>query len=95
MLGLSVPTKDANLILTYLLGKKVKPATVRMYLAGTRWIPIAKGVDFPEEQSALAKTILKGYQNIHRDPDKAAAQATHRPVTIPFLRLLGHATNKF
>ena len=53
------------------------------------------GVASPPVQSDVAKTILKGYDNISRDPTRAAAEVTHRPVTIPFLRLLGHAANKY
>ena len=56
---------------------------------------MARGVQSPAPQSEFAKCILRGYENLQRDPLRDAAEATHRPVTIPFLRLLGHAANKF
>ena len=93
---LSWPLSDAdsNLLLAYLLDRGVKPNTVKSYLAGTRRLAMSKGVSSPSPQSDLAKAILKGYENMSRDPVKNVAAATHRPVTIPFLRLLGHASNK-
>ena len=87
--------QDSNLILVHLLSKGLKPNTVRSYLAGARRLALAKGVPTPSHQSDLSKTILRGYENLSRDPIKAVSEATHRPVSIPFLRLLGHAANKF
>ena len=90
-----LPTTDSNLLLAFLLSKGVKPNTVKLYLSGTRRLAMARGVESPATQSEFAKCILRGYENMQRDPVKAASEATHRPVTIPFLRLLGHAANKF
>ena len=86
--------QDYNLVVTYLADRGVKSSTVKQYLAGARRIALSKGVENPSPQSDLAKTLLKGYENLKRDPISAVASATHRPVTIPFLRLLGHATSK-
>ena len=90
-----LPTEDTNLLLTYLLDKGIQPNTVKSYLAGTRRLAMSKGVASPTPPSDLAKAILKGYENVSRNPVKAVAEATHRPVTIPLLRLLGHAANKY
>ena len=87
--------QDSNLFLTYLIDKKISPATVRSYLAGARRLALTNGVSTPPPQSELAKSLLRGYENVTRNPVQAVARATHRPVTIPFLRILGHATNKF
>ena len=88
-------SSDSNLLLAFLLSKGVKANTVKTYLSGARRMAIARGVQSPAPQTELAKCILQGYQNLERDPVRDAAEATHRPVTIPFLRLLGHAANKF
>ena len=90
-----LPEQDSNLLLVHLLSKGLKSNTVRSYLAGTRRLALAKGCPTPPQQSDLSKTILRGYENLSRNPIKAVAEATHRPVSIPFLRLLGHAANKF
>ena len=87
--------QDSNLLLVHLLSKGLQPSTIRSYLAGTRRLALSKGVSTPPQQSDLSKTILKGYENLMRNPVKAVAEATHRPVSIPFLRLLGHAANKY
>ena len=87
--------EDSNMILAYLLSKGFKPSTVRSYLAGVRRLALSKGVHNPAPQSELAKTFLRGYENSSRNPVIAVAGATHRPVSIPFLRLLGHASNKY
>ena len=88
-------TQDSNLFLTYLMNKKISPATVKSYLSAIRRLALTKGVSTPPPQSDLAKSIIKGYENVSRNPIQAVARATHRPVTIPFLRILGHTTNKF
>ena len=87
--------QDSNLLLVNLMSKGLKSNTVRSYLAGTRRLALAKGVPTPPNQSELPKTILKGYENLTRNPVKAVAEATHRPVSIPFLQLLGHVANSF
>ena len=87
--------QDSNLLLVYLLSKGLKPNTVKSYLAGVRRLTLSHGVSSPPPQSDLSKSILKGYENISRNPIQAVADATHRPVSIPFLRLLGHSANKF
>ena len=83
--------QDSNLVLAHLMSKGIKPNTVKQYLAGTRRLSLSKGVSSPSPQSDLARTILKGYENVSRDPIKAVVTATHRPVSVPFLRLVGHA----
>ena len=75
---------DSNLILAYLLNKGVRPSTANM--SGTRRLALSKGVE-PAPESQLAKALMKGYENLERDPAKAAAEAVHRPITSP---LLGH-----
>ena len=84
---------DSNLLLAFLLNKGVKPNTVRMYLSGARRIALSKGTDPPTE-SQFAKCMLRGYENLKRNPVKEAVEANHRPVTIPLLRLLGHSASK-
>ena len=55
---------------------------------------IAMGFPYPEKAPDLTKTLLKGHENLSRDPVEAVAKATHRPVSIPLLRLLGHGLSK-
>ena len=87
--------QDSNLLLVHLLSKGLKTSTVRSYLAGVRRLSLSHGVSSPTPQSDLAKSLLKGHENLARNPIQAVAEATHRPVSIPFLRLLGHAMNRF
>ena len=88
-------SQDYNLFMTYLMDKNISPATVKSYLSATRRLALTKGVSTPAPQSDLTKSILRGYENVSRNPILAVAKATHRPVTIPFLRILGHATHKY
>ena len=64
-------------------------------MSGTKRMAMARGVQSPAPQPELSKTILKGYENLQRNPVKSVLSANHRPVSIHFLRLLGHACNKF
>ena len=82
--------KDSNLIMMYLLEKGIQQKTVKTYLSGIRRMAFAKGVSNPDQTSSLGKVILQGYQNLNRNPIVAVKKNTHRPITIPFLRLLGH-----
>ena len=77
------------------MSKGLRSDTIQSYLAGTRQLALAKGVPTPPNQSDLSKTILKGYENLTKNLVKAVAEATHRPISTPFLRLLGHAANRF
>ena len=87
--------QDSILLLVHLLSKGLSVDTFWSYLSGTRRLALAQGVPRPPNQSDLAKTILKGYENLKRNPVKAVAEATNRPVSIPFLRLLRHAAISF
>ena len=87
--------QDSNLLLAHMLSKGLSPDIIRTYLLGAQQIALAEGVPSPPSQSDLFKTMLKGYENLTRNPIKAVAEATHRPVSIPFLRLLGHVANNF
>ena len=86
---------DYNLLLTFLMSKGLNSNTIKSYMSGTKRMAMARGVQSPAPQPELAKTILKGYENLQRNPVKAVLSANHRPVSIHFLRLLGHACNKF
>lgn len=86
--------EDSNLLLLALIGKGIRPSTVKQYLSGTRRLSLAQGVMSPPPQTEIAKTLIKGYENLCRDPVKAVASDNHRPVSIPFLRLLGHSASK-
>lgn len=82
--------KEYNLILVYLINKGIQPATVRNYLSGTRRLSLAHGVMSPPQQTDLAKAIIKGHENLSRNPIKAVATSTHRPISVALLRVLGH-----
>ena len=82
--------KDYNLLLVYLINKGIQPATVKTYLSGTRRLSLAHGVMSPPQQTDLAKAIIKGHENLSRNPVKAVSTSTHRPISIPLLRILGH-----
>ena len=98
-LGRAIPfplsPTDYNLLLTFLVSKKLNSNTVKSYMSGTKRMAMARGVQSPAPQPELSKTILKGYENLQRNPVKSVLSANHRPVSIHFLRLLGHACNKF
>ena len=81
---------DTLLITTYLVSKGIKHKSIKGYLSGVRRLAISKGVFRPEPQSQLQKAILKGLENIQRDPLKEVANATHRPMSLPLLRIIGH-----
>ena len=87
---LSAP--DYSLVLTSLAARGLSTGTIRSYLAGARRMSIARGAE-PSPTPELAKQLLKGYDNVRRDPRAAVLTSTHRPITIPVLRLLGHAAN--
>ena len=95
-----LPEMDLSLITTYLIskggvkGKKLRPKTINKHLSGVRRISLAMGAPMPKKILGLTKALLKGNENLCRDPAVAVAKATHRPISIPFLRLLGHAVSK-
>lgn len=86
---------DSTMLLMHLVSKGLCVGTVRSYMAGARRLAIASGVETPAPRSDLARSLLKGYENLKRDPKKAAMSSTHRPVSIHFLRLLGHAASTY
>ena len=85
---------DYSLVLTSLAAKGLSIGSIRTYLAGARRLSIARGAE-PSPTPELAKQILKGYENMNRDPKAAVLASKHRPITIPMLRLLGHAANTY
>ena len=85
--------QDSNLLLVYLVDKGIQHTTVKNYLSGTRRLALAHGVMSPPPQTDLAKAIIKGHENLSRNPVKAVANSTHRPISIPLLRVLGHSAN--
>ena len=93
-------SKDLNLIVAHLAsqtmkdGKRVKPGTVKKHMSGLRRIALAKGIPTPEKVHDLAKTLLKGHQNLCHDPQANVREATKRPVSIPLLRLIAHSISK-
>ena len=99
-ISLPLSNGDYNLVLTYLVdrggkgGKGLSYKAIKKHLSGIRRMSLAEGVARPEVTPDLANTLLKGHENLSRDPVEAVAKATHRPISIPFLRLLGHALTK-
>ena len=83
-------SQDSLMITTYLISKGIKYKSVKSYLNGVRRLAISKGVFSPAPQSQLQKAVLRGCENIQRDPLKEVANATHRPMSIPLLRIIGH-----
>ena len=91
---------DLALFITYLIdkggvkGKKLRPKTVGKHISGVKRISLSMGKPMPEKVPGLTKALLKGNENLCRDPIKAVAEAKNRPISIPFLRLLSHAVSK-
>ena len=99
-LPMPLSDSDYSLFLTYLIkqggkgGKSMSHKAIRKHLSGIRRMTVAKGFPYPKSKPALAETLLKGHENLTRDPVIAVSNATHRPISIPLLRLLGHALTK-
>ena len=95
-----LPESDLSLIMTYLInrggvtGKKLRPRTILKHLSGVRRMSLAMGAPMPKKVEGLTKALLKGNENLCRDPIISVSRATHRPISIPLLRLLGHAITK-
>ena len=93
-------SKDLNLFVAHLVsqktknGKRVKPGTIKKHMSGIRRIALSKGIPTPDKIPDLTKTLLKGHKNLCHDPQLAVDEATHRPVSIPLLRLIGHSLSK-
>ena len=93
-------TRDLNLIVAHLVahtkkdGKRIKPGTVKKHLSGIRRIALSKGIPTPEKVPDITKTLMKGHKNLCHDPQSVVVEATHRPVSIPLLRLIAHSLSK-
>ena len=91
---------DLALFMTYLVetggvkGKKLRPRTVRKHLSGIKRISLSMGAPMPKKLPGLTKALMKGNENLCRNPVKAVADSKNRPVSIPFLRFLAHAVSK-
>ena len=89
----SVPPSPEEVVflVAHLLGKELKPVTVRSYLAGIRFYLLSKGVFTPARLPILAEQLLQGKSNLTRNALMAANRKQRRAVTIDILVLLSHS----
>ena len=79
---------------TYMINTGVSKATISGYLTALRHYELAQGVAIPAQNSELSKQLMKGHENVQRNPAVSAFKKQRRPVTGLILKLFGHALAK-
>ena len=89
--SLPMSNEERAFYTTFLIGKNVKKATIAGYLTAIRFYELSQGAQVPALNTELTKHLLKGHENLQRDPKKAVLDRQRRPITGSMLRLLGHS----
>ena len=81
--------EERNFYTTYLICTGVSKATISGYLTALRHYELASGVANPTKNSELSKQLMKGHENVPRNPSEAVTKKQRQPVTGLILKLLG------
>ena len=90
-MSLHLSDQDVLCFVSFMANRKVLDSTISNYLAGIRLALLSVGYECENLRSPVVKQVLKGIQNLRRDPQAKAEKKTRRAMTIEHLRLLGHA----
>ena len=89
----SSPPTDSELafLVTFLIRRKLEPATIKNYLSGIRFYLLSMGLPSPPSLPPLAHQILNGYEKGKLDPQETAGKKKRRAISVEMLKLLGHS----
>ena len=89
----SSPPTESELVflVSYLINKKLEPATIKNYLSGIRFYLFSMGLASPPSLPPLASQLLIGYGKSKIDPQMAAVKKARRAISIEMLKLLEHS----
>ena len=91
---LPLSNQDVLCFIAFMANRDVHDSTISKYLSAIRYAMISVGHKCDNLRTAVVKQVLKGIRNLKRDPKLLAQKKTRRAMTIPHLKLLGHAIKK-
>ena len=90
-MNLPLSNQDVLCFIAFMANRNVLDSTISKYLSAIRYAMISVGHECDNLRTAVVNQVLKGMRNLKRDPKLAAQKKTRRAMTIPHLKLLGHA----
>ena len=75
-------------LVTFMLGKKLQPATIRGYLSATRFYLMSQGIFTPPKLPPLAEQLIQGREKASLDSVAEAEKRTRRAISLHMLKLL-------
>ena len=88
---LPLSNQDVLCFIAFMANRDVLDSTISKYLSAIRYAMISVGHECDNLRTAVVNQVLKGIRNLKRDPKLLAQKKTRRAMTIPHLKLLGHA----
>ena len=90
-MNLPLSNQDVLCFTAFMANRGVLDSTISGYLSAIRYAMLSVGYECENLRTPVVKQVLKGIRNLKRDPQLAAKKKTRRAMTIPHLKLLGHA----
>ena len=89
----SLPLSDSDILcfVAFMAKRNVLDTTISSYLSAIRYAMLSIGHQCENLRTPVVAQVLKGIRNLKRDPQAIVMKKTRRAMTIPHLRLLGHA----
>ena len=88
---LPLRNQDVLCFVAFMANRGVLDSTIGGYLSAIRYAMLNVGYECENLRTEVVKQVLRGIRNLKRDPQLAAKKKTRRAMTIPHLKLLGHA----
>ena len=90
---MSLPLSDGDVLcfVAFMAKRNVLDTTISSYLSAIRYAMLSIGHQCENLRTPVVAQVLKGIRNLKRDPQAVVMKKTRRAMTIPHLRLLGHA----
>ena len=91
--SMSLPLTDGDIMcfVAFMAKRGVLDTTISKYLSAIRYALLSLGYQCDNLRTPVVAQVLKGLRNLKRDTQVKAQKKTRRAMTIPHLRLLGHA----
>ena len=91
--NMSLPLSDGDVLcfVAFMAKRNVLDTTISSYLSAIRYTMLCIEHQCENLRTPVVAQVLKGIRNLKRDPQAVVMKKTRRAMTIPHLRLLGHA----
>ena len=90
-MNLPLTDQDVLCFVAFMANRGVLDSTISGYLSAIRYAMVSVGHKCENLRTAVVSQVLKGIRNLKMDPQLAAKKKRRRAMTIPHLKLLGHA----